>query len=203
MRKFIFFVFFIALFFLAQGNYDQAHAARFASCDQCGFCITPSIGTNPPEPGKKPGNWESCRNCLYPALTDAPYPTLKTMEIPETADANGLPINIPPTTQPGHYYTAVGCLTTNVGDFTGQGAAAGVVTPILNIMFSLAGGIAFLYLMYGAFLILTSRGDFEQLSQGKRTVYGSIVGLIFTLTSVFVINLLANGVLKIPGFGGN
>ncbi len=201
MKKIFLLILAVGFIFFLRGSQDKAYAVRYASCDQCGFCVTPSIGANLPELGAKPGNWDQCRNCLYPALTSYQFDTRKSLEIPETADANGLPINIPPTIQPGHYYTAVGCLTTNVGDFTKAGAAAGVVTPILNMMFSLAGGIAFLYLMYGAFLILTSRGDYEQLNQGKRTVYGSIIGLIFTLTSVFVINLLANGVLKIPGFG--
>lgn len=123
------------------------------------------------------------------------------MLIPDTPDADGLPINIPPTVEPGHYYTSLGCLTTDVGDFAGEGAAAGIVTPILNVLFSLAGGIALLYLMYGAFLVMSARGDVEQLTRGKRTIIGSIVGVIFVLGSVFIINLIADGVLKIPGFG--
>lgn len=202
MKKIFVLLILFTSFFLIQGNRDQTYAIRYTSCDQCGLCVTPSSAAAPDGIlGEVPGNWPGCRACLYPGTTTFPPDQRKTLIIPDTADANGLPINIPPTVEPGHYYTAVGCLTTNVGDFSKPGAAAGVITPILNMMFSLAGGIAFLYLMYGAFLILTSRGDFEQLNQGKRTVYGSIVGLIFTLSSVFVINLLANGVLKIPGFG--
>ena len=194
----------LSLFFI-QGNRDQTYAQRYTSCDQCGLCITPSdiVVKNSPlgELGDIPGHWERCRNCLYPDVTTAVASDRATLLIPDTLDPDGLPINIPPTVHPGHYYTAVGCLSTDLASFSEEGAAAGVVTPILNILFSLTGGIAFLYLMYGAFLILTSRGDVEQLSQGKRTVMGSIIGLVFVLTSVFLINLIANGVLKIPGFG--
>ncbi len=97
----------------------------------------------------------------------------------------------------------IGCLRTNLaGGFTERGAAAGVVQTLLNLIFSAVGGIAFLYLLYGAFLVLTSQADPERLNQGKRVVYGAVIGLIFTITSVFLINFIASGVLKIPGFGG-
>jgi hypothetical protein len=101
----------------------------------------------------------------------------------------------------GRQYTLLGCITsgTSVGF---QGGAPSFVQAMLNVIFALSGGIAFLYLMYGGFIILTSQADAEQLNYGKRLVTGAIAGLIITLGSVFLVNLIGSGILKIPGFSG-
>ena len=70
------------------------------------------------------------------------------------------------------------------------------------MIFSLAGGLAFIYLMYGGFIILTSQADPEKLNYGKRLLYGAGVGLIITIGSVFIVNFVGSGILKIPGFTG-
>ena len=97
----------------------------------------------------------------------------------------------------------LGCITSgsSVG-FTGQTGAPTFVQALLNVLFSLAGGLAFLYLMYGAFIILTSQADPERLNYGRRLIYGAIAGLIITIGSVFAVNLIGSGILHIPGFSG-
>ncbi len=158
---------------------------RCTTCDLCGFCQD----NGAPKP--TPGNWESCRNCLYPNLAGTAAINMETLRV----GADNLPI----TPQAGVHYTMIGCV--NTGDaFTNQGAAAGLVNTLLDLVFKTVGAIAFLYLIYGAFLILTSRADPERLNQGKGVVYGALIGLIFSLMSVFLVNLIGNGVLRIPGF---
>ena len=156
---------------------------RYAACDLCGYCPD-----NPP-----PQSWSACQKCLYSHIVN-PDPTAKETLI---IDAE---TNLPPTPVPGRQYTFLGCLGGSNG-FTQEGAAGSVVQSLLNIVFSMTGGIAFLYLLYGAFVITTSQANPERLNYGKRVVYGAIAGLIFTLGSVFVIKFIASGVLKIPGFG--
>jgi len=167
---------------------------RFTTCDLCGYCPkncpTTSGGVLVPTPGA----WVKCVQCLYPSLTPDPV-SCNTLLVDQT-------VNLPPTPYPGHWYTMIGCISTNnIGGFSQPGGTGNVVQTLLNVIFSVAGGIAFLYVLYGSFLILTSQGDYEKLNQGKRVVYGAIAGLIFSLTSVFLVNLIASGVLKIPGFG--
>jgi hypothetical protein len=111
--------------------------------------------------------------------------------------------NLAPSPAPGKQYTFLGCLGGGNGGFTSEGAAGGVVQSLLNIVFSVSGGIAFLYLIYGAFIITTSQSSPEKLNYGKRVAYGAIAGLIFVLGSVFIVKFIASGVLKIPGFGEN
>lgn len=156
---------------------------RFAACDLCGFC----------PPANPPQSWTSCKKCLYPDISDDPT-TLESLKIDENS-------NLPPTPFPGKQYTFLGCLGGGSGGFTTEGSAGGVVQSVLNIIFSVAGGIAFLYLLYGSFIIATSQADPERLNYGKRLVNGAIIGLVFTLGSVLLVNFIASGILKIPGFG--
>lgn len=179
MKK-ILLIILLLVFFFQQIN--SVFAQRYAVCDLCGLCPTSA----------PPSNWESCRQCIYPMASSDPS-AKETLTIDELT-------NNPPTPFPGNQYTIIGCISTNLGGFTKEGAAGGVSQILLNVIFSIVGGLAFLYLLYGSFVVLTSQQDPERLNQGKRIIFGSIVGLIFSLFAVFIINLLATQVLKIPGF---
>ena len=103
----------------------------------------------------------------------------------------------------GRQFTMLGCIKAGTGvGFTNQKGTPSFVQALLNVIFSLVGGLAFLYLMYGGFTILTSQADPEKLNYGRRLIYGAIVGLIITLASVFIVNLIGSGILRIPGFQG-
>ncbi len=149
---------------------------RYATCDQCGYCLN----------GDKPSNWEECKNCLYE--------TDDTLKIDETT-------NLPPTTITGRWYLLGTCIKTE-GGFQQEGAAASLTQVLLNLIFSISGGIAFLYLIYGSFILLTSQSEPEKINHGKRIINGALIGLVISLSSVFIVNLLASGILKIPGFDG-
>jgi hypothetical protein len=187
MRRF-FFNLFICLFvylFIFYPVFAQspAQGERYAACDLCGFC--------PPNPA--PQSWKACQKCLYPNINPDPQ-AMESLSIdPET--------NTPISAAPGRMYTFLGCLGGG-GGFTEEGAGGSVVQSILNVVFSISGGIAFLYLLYGSFTIATSQSDPEKLNYGRRLVSGAIIGLVFTLSSVLVVNFIASNVLRVPGFGG-
>lgn len=125
-----------------------------------------------------PQSWLKCRTCLYKETGGASAEQNLTLE--------GLP-----TPDPSHHYTSLGCLSTDPGEFAGQ---------ISTVFFSIVGGIAFLYLLYGAGIIATSQADPERLNYGKRVVWSSIIGLLFVLFSVFIIRTIATS-LGVPEFG--
>jgi hypothetical protein len=184
MKKLFAGVFLIIIFFASFNNvYAQA------TCDQCGYCPDPANPT-----AGVPSNWKECKACLYPAASDDPT-TGQTLQISEQGAAG----HVGPTPKPGSYFTMIGCIST--GDFTNPSATGGFIKPILNIIFSVAGGIAFLYILYGAFQIATSQNDPEKLNYGKRLIMGAVIGLVFTLSSLFIINLVGGDLLKIPGIG--
>lgn len=180
----IFFIFFILIFGFIPSVSAQTPTSttRFAACDLCGYC----------PPNTPPTNWPKCRDCLYPGAGDAS--SGNTLKITDTT------LNNAPTSVPGRMYTQLGCLGTNFGGFQKEGAAANVVQTLLNVIFSIVGGLAFLSLIYGSFIVLTSQARPERLNYGKRMIYGAIVGVIFSFSAVFLVNLIASGILKIPGF---
>jgi len=174
-------------------------STRYASCDACGLCPTIDVaaGTCTVSAEQVPGDWRSCAKCLYgitpPGASE--LPGCDTLAIDEATNASKQLV------VKGRQFTMLGCITsgTNVGF---EGGAPSFVQAMLNVIFSLSGGIAFLYLMYGGFIILTSQADAEQLNYGKRLITGSIVGISLTISSVFLVNLIGSGILKIPGFSG-
>ncbi len=160
-----------------------ATSPSYATCDMCGYC--------PPSP--PPTNWKNCVECLYPNITPDPS-TKDTLKIdPKT--------NLPPAIAKGRQYTIIGCIKTDLGSFSNEGAAQSLVSVLLSLIFEIVGGVAFLYLLYGSFLITTSQADEQRLSKGKNIVHSAIIGLVFSLLSVFIIKILAANILKIPGFG--
>lgn len=180
--------------------------ANFVTCDACGYCPVIVNGPNSacsfdPVAGPVPGNWATCVKCLYPSL----YPTGAVPDPGLCDTVRIIPTTLlPPTPYVGRQYTMIGCLT-SAGGFqnnTNTGASSFVQALFDLLVFRITGGIAFLYLMYGAFLVLTSQAEPERLNQGKRVIFGAVIGLIFTLGSVFIVNLIGSGILRMPGFSG-
>ncbi len=176
-------VFFFLIFLPAALAQTPTNGPRYAACDLCGYC--------PPNP--PPSNWAQCAACIYPDVTD---PASNKTLLVDPQD------NTPPTPAPGKQFTMLGCLGSNSsGGFETPGAVGGVVQSVLNLIFKTVGGLAFITLLYGSFIVITSQGNTERLIYGKKVIYGAIVGVIFALASVFIVNTLASGILKIPGFG--
>ncbi|MCJ7740989.1 hypothetical protein MUP32_06805, partial [Candidatus Microgenomates bacterium] len=74
------------------------------------------------------------------------------------------------------------------------------VQSMLRIVFSVAGGIAFLSVLYGSALVLTSSGDPIKLQNGRETVVSSLIGIFLIIFSVFLLRVVGYDILRIPGF---
>lgn len=85
--------------------------------------------------------------------------------------------------------TAIGCISTRPGDF---------VTRIVSIAVGVAGGIAFLILVYGGFKIVSSRGDPDALEAGRNVITSAIAGLLFILFSVMILRIAGIDILGLP-----
>lgn len=154
-------------------SYAQV-ADRYATCDECGLCQL--AGT----PLPTPQSYEQCKKCLYPQAQG-----LDSLKI--GTDGSGLP----PSPYQGNMYTMLGCLRTDAGEFTVQ---------LSRLFFNIVGGIAFLFLLYGAGVIAASRANTERLMYGRKVVVAAIAGLLFVLASTFIIRFVATEILQIPGF---
>lgn len=193
MKKLLFLGVFIFSFFLFSPSSISAQTCqtvgvRCAECDACGYCRGKAA----------PGNWVNCRDCLYPGLKPSnPAPEEdKTLLIETSIGEKARAI----TPALGNYYTQLGCIA-NINSFTDPTAIGGVLNFALNrFIFPLVGVLAFLSLLYGAFLLATAQRDPEQIARGKSYVVGAIVGLLFVIGVLFIVGFIAGDILKIPGF---
>ena len=88
--------------------------------------------------------------------------------------------------------TAIGCIPiTDPNLFIGF---------ILRWAIGIGGGIAFLLIVYSAFMIMTSQGNPERLKAGQELLTSAIAGLIMLIFSVFILELIGVKILQIPGF---
>lgn len=55
---------------------------------------------------------------------------------------------------------------------------------IVDILLHIAGLIAVAFVMYGAFLYVTSRGEPEHISAAKSTILNAVIGLVIVLIAI-------------------
>lgn len=92
-----------------------------------------------------------------------------------------------------NWWTVLGCLP------TGQ---ASLVQTLVNLITGLAGGISFLMMIKGAFLMMTSQGDTYRLQAGKSSMTKGAAGLVIVLFATVILRTIAADILKLPGFSG-
>ena len=86
--------------------------------------------------------------------------------------------------------TAFGCVPVKIDGF---------VAWLLPYMFGVSGGIAFLLMVYGFVLLTMSNGDPKKVAGAQETITSAITGLLLSIFALFLLRLIAVGILKIPG----
>lgn len=90
----------------------------------------------------------------------------------------------------GGVYTPFGCIDTSPNLF---------IQRILQIAISLAGGIAFLMILYGAFVTMTSAGNPERLNGGREIITSAVAGLLLIIFSTIILRIIGVDILQLPG----
>lgn len=88
--------------------------------------------------------------------------------------------------------TAIGCISFE--------DANSLTESLLRLGIGVGGGIAFILLVYAAFLIITSSGDPKKLSAGKELLVAALSGLLLLIFSAFLLRFVGQDLLKLPGF---
>lgn len=88
-------------------------------------------------------------------------------------------------------WTAIGCIQTEPSLF---------IAKFLNLGIGLAGGIAFLLILFSGFQMMTSTGNPEKLTAAKELMGSAVAGLLMIIFSVFLLRLIGINILGIPGF---
>lgn len=165
----------IFTFFLVSGA-KLAPVTAQPTCDACGYCRNST---------KYPDNWEPCAQCLYNTID-------KTTVL--NAD-NPLP---------NKAFTIFGCLELEKNcdpadpECIAKSGSAGFASILLNFFVTLMGGMAFFVLVFGGLKVMLAKGDPDAMREGKRYVYGAILGLIVVAMSVFIVKFVGGNLLQLP-----
>lgn len=90
-------------------------------------------------------------------------------------------------------WTAVGCI---------KREPESILSELLSIGLTTGGGIALIMILGAGFIFSTSAGDPKRVDQAKELIASAIIGLIFIIFSIAILQFIGFTVLKIPGFGG-
>lgn len=86
--------------------------------------------------------------------------------------------------------TAIGTISTQ---------PAGVAGSIMGILLSLSGGIAIILIMGAGYQMVMSQGNPEKVKEARERLTSAIVGLLFIIFSVVILQIIGIDILHIPG----
>lgn len=90
-------------------------------------------------------------------------------------------------------WTAIGCIRANPEK---------IVEAILEVGLSIAGGAAILMILAASFMLSTSQGDPKRTSEARELITSAVIGILFIVFSVAILQFIGYDILRIPGFGG-
>ena len=90
-------------------------------------------------------------------------------------------------------WTAIGCIKRD---------PQAIIEKLVTVGLGIGGGFALLMFLTAGFIYSTSQGSSEKVKNAKEMVTASIVGIVFVIFSVTILQFIGWSILKIPGFGG-
>jgi hypothetical protein len=82
-------------------------------------------------------------------------------------------------------------ISTNPADF---------IQDVYGIILGISGGIALVLIIFSGYQMTTSRGVPEKLEAAREQLVSAIIGLIFIIIALAVIQIIGIDILRIPGF---
>ncbi|MCL4366739.1 hypothetical protein M1563_01070 [Patescibacteria group bacterium] len=76
----------------------------------------------------------------------------------------------------------------------------GFVQTILKFAIAVGGGVALILMALGAIQMITSTGNPEAVKKGQEQFTSAIIGLLFIIFSVMLLQIIGVSILNIPGF---
>ncbi len=87
--------------------------------------------------------------------------------------------------------TAFGYVSTDASNFTRW---------VLGFILSISGGIIVLIILVAGYRLMTSQGDPEKVKNAKDQLTAAIIGLLFIIFSLAILELITRDILGLPGF---
>ena len=89
-------------------------------------------------------------------------------------------------------------ISTDFGCFPND--PVGFVQKFYGVGLGFVAGVALLALIYGGYVVMTSRGDPRRLSDGKSWIFYAIAGLMLAIFGYVFIQTVLVDILHVPGF---
>ena len=87
--------------------------------------------------------------------------------------------------------TAIGCIPVT--------SQTSLLAFILPWAVGVGGGTAFVLIVVGGFLYMSSAGDPQRVKAAKQLLTSAIIGLLLIIFSVYILDLIGIRILRIPG----
>lgn len=92
----------------------------------------------------------------------------------------------------GGIWTAVGCIPQT---------PEAIVKTLIEIGLIMSGAVVLIMILAGAFMLSTSQGDPKKTQDAKELISSAIIGLLFIIFSITILQFVGVSILRIPGFG--
>jgi hypothetical protein len=110
------------------------------------------------------------------------------------AQAGSYPPPPPVCDQNGDQYTC----HTAIGDISTS--PAGFIKTLMGVVLSIAGGLAVLLIMISGYRMMVSQGNPENIKNAKDQLTAAIIGLLFVIFSLVILQIIGVNILGLPGF---
>ncbi len=77
----------------------------------------------------------------------------------------------------------------------------GLISNLLRWFLGIAGSASLIIFLYAGYVLMTSAGNKEKVQGARETITSAIVGLIFIIFSVAILEFIGVDILQIPGLG--
>ena len=77
-------------------------------------------------------------------------------------------------------------------------SAQGLAKAILGLALGIAGGVAFLMMIFGAYRLMFAGGNPESVQQGREVITAAVAGLVVIIFAIFILRLLGITILGLP-----
>lgn len=79
--------------------------------------------------------------------------------------------------------------------------ASSFVKSLFGILLGISGGIAVILIIAAGYTMITSQGDPTKVQGARETITSAVVGLLFIILSLVILEVIGVDLLHIPGFG--
>ncbi len=93
-----------------------------------------------------------------------------------------------------------GCTGVNTAFGLWSTDPAGFVKSLFSVLMSIAGGVAMLIIIFAGYTMIASQGDPEKIQGAREQITAAVIGLLFLIFSVVVLEVIGVDILHLPGF---